>query len=165
MQTSTSQLSRVQHAAVPLLSKCFRVGCEVEGAMLPGHARPTSSQCEEFLIKKIWQDTLKLEPWHLYHKTLPAPKRTALQRYGPHQLANFYLENMEMGMLKMTLSQCERLITIVDPLDRPTVARQMQHLHERLDRTAAKAKSHRQKADQDAFAAESQRQVSLGLPA
>ena len=130
MRTSKSQLSRVQHAVTPLLSKCFRVGCEVKGAMLPGHARPTSSQCEEFLITKIWQDTLKLEPWHLYHKTLPAPKRTALQRYGPHQLANFYLENMEMGMLTMMLSQCKRLIVTVDPLDRPTVARQMQRLHE-----------------------------------
>ena len=69
-----------------------------------------------------------------------------------------------MWMLKMMLSQCERLIATVDPLDRPTVARQMQSLHERLDQTAAKAKSHSQKADQDAFTAESQHQVSLGLP-
>ena len=158
-----SQLSRVQQAIAQLLLKCFRIGRELGGVMLAGNARPTSRKCEEF-SKTIWQKTLGFESWRSYHNRLPRPKPTALQNYSPHDLANFYFENMEMGMLTMMLRQCERLFERVAYSDKRFVEMQIESLKKELEQTEVKAKSHRRKASQESFTAANNRQVNLDAP-
>ena len=162
-QRPVSRLSCVQQAIAPLLQKCFRVGRELGGAMFAGFARPTSSQCEEFL-KTIWQDTLGFPSWDIYHTRLPRPQPTALQQQlqcrGPHNLAFFYLNHMEVGMLTMMLRQCERLLAKVDSRDRPIVEKQILSLRQQLRKTDVNAKLHLKKAREHVLTASNERQVN-----
>ena len=157
-----NRLSQTQQALAPLLSKCFLVGCELAGMNFPGYARPTSSECVAAL-RKIWSD-LGFQPWHLYLETLPQPQPTALQKhYSPHGLANFYLEHMEAGMLKLMIGQCNRLLGKVESQDESVVREHIDKLQKQLEAAATNAAFHRRKADEAAFGVTSKRQVSSAI--
>ena len=138
-------LSRVQKAIAPLLWKSFRPGRELKQTMLPGHARPTSFQCETAL-KKIWND-LSFESWELYHGKLPILKPTPLQHDNRHRLALFYLECMERGTLEMMLKQCQRLLHKVAPSDQPTVQKQISVWQQQVQRNQQDTRFHRKSCD------------------
>ena len=158
-----TRLSRTQQALAPLLSKCFLEGCELRGLNFPGYVRPTSSECVTAL-RKIWSE-LGFQPWDRYVETLPQPQPTALQKhYTAHGLANFYLEHMEAGMLKLMTSQCSRLLGKVEPCDESIVRLHMDRLQKQLEsEISERAKFHRREADKEKFGATSQCQVSSAM--
>ena len=107
--------------------------------------RPTSLQCEEAL-KSIWEDMLRLGPWDLHHARLPQPKTTALQYHNRHRLASFYSEHMEMGMLRMMVCECQRILSKVNPSEKSAVEKQVQILQMQLRESRVKAKLHLENA-------------------
>ena len=160
MQAPGSQLSVVQQAVAPLLRNCFRVGREVKGASEPGHARPTSSQCETSL-KSIWEDKLSFKSWQFYHKKLPLPRPTALQSYSRHNLWNYFLLNMEIPVLEMMRRQYERLLSKVNCCYRKTVESRIRYLSEQIRQTNIDASSHHNKAQKEDFAVVTKAQVNM----
>ena len=132
LQKPATLLSPAQQLLSPLLQKCFRVGCELEKALLvlDSNVRPTSRECVAEL-KTIWKKLIH-QPWEEHYDNLPKPRSTPLQKLSARRLEAFYYEHVEGNMLTMMHQQSERLLGVVEPTDKPFVEGKIHELRNQL---------------------------------
>ena len=153
-QPTSPSLSTARLSIHAMLLKCFRLGREtrgcMQGVMSVGHARPTSWQCEAAL-KYVWEKKLGFSSWKDHQNELPMPRKTALQRYDPHQLMEFYYEHMETGMVQMMIGRYKRLIGKVDPKDQRILQTEIQRLKQQVQDAQIMKLQHHRKSQEALF--------------